>query len=55
MVKNPPANAGDAGSNPGLEKSPGEENDNPIQYSRLGNPDREARWATVCGSQKSQT
>ena len=30
MVKNPPANAGDRGLIPGLEKSPGEENGNPI-------------------------
>ena len=51
MVKNPPANAGDArdlGSIPGLGKSPGEENGNPLQYSCLGNPmDRGAWWATL--------
>ena len=28
-------NAGDLGSVPGLESSPGEENDNPLQYSCL--------------------
>ena len=36
LVKNLPANAGDArdvGSIPGLERSPEEENDNPLQYS----------------------
>ena len=37
MVKNPPANAGDAGPIPGLERSPGEGNGNPLQYSWLGN------------------
>ena len=31
-------NAGDLGSFPGLERSPGEENGNPIQYSCLENP-----------------
>ena len=36
MVKNPPANAGDAGSIPGLGRSPGEGNGNPLQYSCLG-------------------
>ena len=29
MVKNPPANAGDAGFNPGLGRSPGEGTGNP--------------------------
>ena len=37
-VKNPPANSGDAGSIPGLGRSPGEENGNPLEYSCLGNP-----------------
>ena len=31
-------NAGDPGSIPGLERSPGEGNDNPFQYSCLENP-----------------
>ena len=38
MVKNLPANAGDitdTGSIPGLERSPGERNGNPLQYSCL--------------------
>ena len=52
-VKNPPAKAGDAkdaGSTLGSERSPGEENDNPLQYSCLGNTmDRRAWWATVHG------
>ena len=50
LVKNPPANAGDAGSNPGLRRSSGEGNGNPLQYSCLGNSlDRGACWATVQG------
>ena len=45
VVRNLPANAGDAGSIPGLGRSPGEGNDNPLQYFCLGNPmDREA-WS----------
>ena len=38
MVKNLPANAGDMGSIPGLERCPGEGNGNPLQYSCLENP-----------------
>ena len=53
MVKNLPANAGNTGLIPGLGRSPGEVNDNPLQYSCLGNPmDRGAWWATVCGVAK---
>ena len=56
MVKNPPANAGDEGLIPGLRRSPGEENDKPLQYSCLGNPmDRGIWWAKVHGVAKSQT
>ena len=56
VIKNPPANAGDMGSIPGLEKSPGEGNGNQLQYSCLGNPmDRGAWQATVHGVMKSQT
>ena len=41
---------GDAGSNPGLGRSPGEGNGNPLQYSCLENPmDRGASWATGHG------
>ena len=48
VVKNPPANARDMGSIPGLGRSPGEGNGYPLQYSCLGNPtDREAWRATV--------
>ena len=57
MVKNPPANARDAGnvgSVPGLGRSPGGENDNLLQYSCLEIPiDRGARRATVHGIAKS--
>ena len=48
VIKNPPANAGDRGSIPGLGRSVGEGNDNSLQYSCLGNPtDRRAWWTTV--------
>ena len=40
--------AGDPGSIPGLERSPGEGNGKPLQYSCLGNSmDREAWWVTA--------
>jgi len=53
VIKNPPANAGNTGLISGLGRSPGEVNDNPLQYSCLGNPmDRGAWWATVCGVAK---
>ena len=55
-VKNLLVNAGDTGSMPGLGGSPGEWNDNPLQYSCLGNPmDRGAWWATVYGVAQSPT
>ena len=58
VVKNPPANGGDvreAGSIPGLGRSPGGGLGNPLQYSCLENPmDRGARWATVHRAAKSQ-
>ena len=38
VVKNLPANAGDANLIHGLRRSPGEVNGNPLQYSCLGNP-----------------
>ena len=53
VAKNPPAKAGDAGDLgpiPGLGRSPGRRNGNPLQYSCLENPtDRGAWWATVHG------
>ena len=52
-LKDPPANVGDirdAGLIPGLGRSPGEGNGNPLQYSYLENSmDRGAWWATVYG------
>ena len=47
MAKNLPANAGDVrdeGSIPGLGRSPGEGNDNPVQYSCLENPMDRGAW-----------
>ena len=56
MVKNLPANAGDAGLILGSGRSPGVGNGNPLQYPCQGNPmDRGALWATVHGVSKSQT
>ena len=56
VVKNPSANAGDAGLIPGSERSPGEGNGNPLEYSCLGNPvDRGALRAAVRGVTKSGT
>ena len=57
VVKNLPASAGDirdSGSVPGLGRSPGGGNGNPLQYSCLENPmDRGAWRATVHGVAKS--
>ena len=48
VIKNLPANAGDVGLIPGLGRSPGERNSNPVQYSCLENPMyKGAWWATV--------
>ena len=50
-MKNPPANAGDAGSIPGLGRFSGEGNSYPLQYSWQENlMDRGGWWAI--GSQK---
>ena len=50
VAKNSPANAGDVGSIPRLERSHGEGDVNPSQYSCLENPmDRGAWQATVHG------
>ena len=58
MVKNLPANAGDAGHVdllPGSGRSPRRGNGNPLQYSCLENSmDREAWWIAVQGVAKSQ-
>ena len=59
VVKNPPANAGDrrdAGSIPGLGRSPGEGNGNPLQDSCLENlMDRGVWRATDHGVAESDT
>ena len=55
-VKVSACNAGDLGSIPGSESSPGEGNGNPLQYSCLENPmDGGAWWVTVHRVAKSQT
>ena len=55
MVKNLTARAGDAGdvgSTPGSGRSPGEGNDNSLQYSCLENPLEAPSGATVQGSKR---
>ena len=55
MVKNTPANAGDAGvvgSIPGLGRSPGEGTDNPLQSSCLKNSIGKETWWDGPQSQK---
>ena len=47
---------GDLGSTPGLGRSPGEGNSNPLQYPCLGNPvDRGAWRTTIHNVTKSRT
>ena len=49
-------NAGDTGSIPGLGRSPGEGNGNPLQYACLENSmNRGAWWVIVHGVAKIQT
>ena len=56
MVKNLLAMQGDPDSIPGLGRSPGEGNGDPLQYSCLENSmDKEAWWARVHGVTKSRT
>ena len=56
LEKNPPVNAGDMGSTPGLERSPGEWNGNPLKYSCLGNLMDGGAWhAAVHGVAQSWT
>ena len=59
VVRNPPANAGDArdaGLIPGLGRCLGEGHGNPLQYSCLENHlDRGAWWAIVLRVAKSGT
>ena len=61
MVKNPSANAEDIRYTdirkiPGLGRSPGEGNGNPLQYACLGNPMNRGAWqVTVHGVTKSRS
>ena len=55
MVKNPPANAGDAGSVPGLGRSPGEGNGYPLDYSGLESSMDRGAWQAVHVVAKSRT
>ena len=57
VVKNPPANAGDMGLIPGLGRSSGEENGNPLQVFLLGEShgQRSLVSYTVQGVTKSWT
>ena len=49
-------NAGDLGLSPGLGRSPGEGNGNPLQCSCLENPrDGGAGWAAIYGVAQSRT
>ena len=48
-------NAGDPGSIPGSERSPGEKNGNPLQYLAGKSMDRRTWWTAVHGVIKSQT
>ena len=53
MVKNPPTSTGNLSLIPGLGRSPGEGNGNPLLYSCLGNPmDRGVCCAIVHGVAK---
>ena len=47
VVKNLPADAGGAGSIPGLGRSPGEGTGKPLQYSCLGNPMDRGDWQST--------
>ena len=56
LVVSPLTSAGGVDLIPGLGRSPGEGNGNPLQYSCLENSmDREACWAAVHGVAKSWT
>ena len=46
-VKNPSAKAGVSSSIPERGRCPGEGNDNPLQYSSLGNPMERGAWRAI--------
>ena len=52
-VKASASNEGDPGSIPGLGRSPGEGNDNPLQYSCLENPVENLGRLESMGSQRA--
>ena len=47
MIKNLPASAGYRGPSPGSEKSSGEANGNPLQYSYLENSMDRGVWQAI--------
>ena len=47
VIRNLPANAEDVMLIPGLGRSPGEGNGNPLQYSCLGNPTKRGAWYPI--------
>ena len=53
VVQNPPDNAEDEGLIPGLGRSPGEGNGDPLQYSCLGNPADRGMGYSPWGCKKS--
>ena len=53
--KNSPANIGDTGLIPGLTRSPGEGNGNPLQYSCLQNPMDSGALGAIVHGEKNQT
>ena len=56
VMKNPPANAGDADSIPGMGRGPEEGNGNPLQYSCLGNTmDKSLAGGSPWGHEESDT
>ena len=55
VIKNLPANAGDVGSIPGSEKSPGESNGNPLFLPGKSHGQRSLAGCSPWGSQKNQT
>ena len=54
QIKESACNSGDMGSVPGLERSSGEGNGNPLEFSGLENPMDKRAWHSM-GLQKSQT